>query len=55
MLGRRSDIFGELSYHASQPGWQYEAYDPVTNRKETFERSFDMSGMMFRVGIRFYY
>ena len=55
MLGRRSDIFGELTYHAAQPGWQYEAYDPVTNRRETFERSFDMSGLMFRVGVRFYY
>jgi opacity protein-like surface antigen len=55
MLGRRSDIFGELSYHSSQPGWQYDVYDPIINSNRTFERSFDMSGMMFRVGIRFYY
>jgi opacity protein-like surface antigen len=55
MMGPRSDIFGELSYHYSQPGWQYEVYDPVINRNRTFERSFDMSGMMFRIGIRFYY
>jgi opacity protein-like surface antigen len=54
-LGPRSDIFGELSYHAAQPSWQYETFDPVSNRKRTFERSFDMSGMMFRIGIRFYY
>jgi hypothetical protein len=54
-LGRRSDVFGEFTYHSSQPGWQYEVYDPVINRKRVFERSFDMSGLMFRVGVRFYY
>ena len=54
-LGSRSDIFGELTYHSSHPGWQYEVNDPISAGKKTFERSFDMSGMMFRVGFRFYY
>lgn len=51
-VGRRSDIFGELSYHSSHPGWQYEVSD--LSGRRTFERSFDMSGFMFRVGFRFY-
>ena len=55
MIGRRSDLFGEISYHSAQPGWQYEVYDPMINRNRTFERSFDMSGMLFRIGVRFYY
>lgn len=53
-LGRRSDIFGELSYHSSQPSWQYEAKGS-DGRKRIFERKYDMSGVMLRAGIRFYY
>jgi hypothetical protein len=53
-LGRRSEIFGELTYHSSMPSWEYEVEgDDGINR--TFEREFDMSGMMARIGIRFYY
>lgn len=53
-LGRRSDVFGEISYHSSQPSWQYEV-EGSDGRKRTFERNYDMSGLMFRVGVRFYY
>ncbi len=54
-IGRRSDIFAELDYHHSAPSWQYDAKDPLTGITRTFEREIDMSGVMFRVGFRFYY
>lgn len=53
-IGRRSDVFGELAYHNSQPSWQYEV-EGADGRKRTFERKYDMSGLMCRVGVRFYY
>ncbi len=53
-IGRRSDVFGELAYHNSAPSWTYEVTDNFGYTR-TFERSFDMSGIMFRVGFRFYY
>ena len=52
-LGRRSDAFFELTYHSSKPAWQYSVDD--NGRKKVFERSFDMSGLMARVGVRFYF
>lgn len=52
-LGSKSDIIGEIAYHSSNPSWNYEVIDGVT--KKTFERSYDMSGLMFRMGIKFYY
>ncbi len=52
-LGRRSDVLGEITYHDSNPSWDYEVNDSGTKR--VFERSFDMSGFMFRIGFRFYY
>jgi opacity protein-like surface antigen len=48
-LGTRSDFIGELSYHNSEPSWQY------TVNNHVFERSYDMSGLMIRAGIKFYY
>ncbi len=54
-LGRRSEIFGEMDYHHSQPSWEYNVPDPNTGRDRIYERSFDMSGIMGRIGIRFYY
>jgi hypothetical protein len=48
-LGRRSDVIGEISYHNSDPSWQY------TVNNHVFERSYDMSGLMIRAGIKFYY
>lgn len=52
-LGRRSDIILELTYHSSNPSYQYNVDD--NGRKRIFERSFDMSGLMFRAGVRFYF
>ena len=52
-LGKRSDGFIEIDYHYSQPSWQFTATNNGQTR--TFERKFDMSGMMVRVGVRFYY
>lgn len=54
-LGRNSDIFFELSYHHSEPSWKYEIQDLDYNYTRIFERKYDMSGMMTRVGFRFYY
>lgn len=54
-LGSRSEIFGELAYHSSQPSWTYEVYDETTGINRTFEREFDMSGIIARMGFRFYY
>jgi len=53
-LGRRSEIFGEIVYHNSTPSWTYDVVDG-NGRKHTFEREFDMSGFLTRVGVRFYY
>jgi len=53
-LGRRSELFGELTYHSSMPSWEYEV-EGEDGIKRTFEREFDMSGMMARIGFRFYY
>jgi len=48
-LGRRTDGIIELTYHNSSPSWQYTVNDRI------FERSYDMSGFMLRVGLRFYF
>lgn len=54
-VGRRSDLIAELAYHSSSPSWSYELDDPLVGRKRVFERVFDMSGLMARVGLKFYY
>jgi len=54
-LGRRSDIIAELTYHSSQPSYTYEIDDPYVGYKRKLERAFDMSGLMARIGFRFYY
>jgi hypothetical protein len=53
-LGSRSDAFFELGYHRSQPSWEYEVKDDLGRRK-ILERRFDMSGLLLRAGIRFYF
>ena len=53
-IGSRSEIFGQLDYHSSEPSWEYEVDTPSLG-KRIFERSFDMSGVMARVGLRFFY
>ena len=54
-LGRRSDIIAELTYHSSQPSYTYEIDDPYVGYKRKLERVFDMSGLMARIGFKFYY
>lgn len=54
-LGPRSDLILEAAYHYSQPSWDYNATDPRTGRTQTFQQVFDMSGLMLRTGIRFYF
>lgn len=53
-VSKQTDVFAELAYHYSAPSWTYENTD-ASGVTRTFERVFDMSGVMFRVGIRFYY
>ncbi len=53
-LGRRSDVLAEISYHHSQPSWQYDVTDSDGN-KRVIERSYDLAGLMLRAGVRFYY
>ena len=53
-VGPRSEFFGELSYHESHPSWNYES-DGYYYPNSVLERSYDMSGFMARVGIRFFY
>ena len=54
-IGRRSDLFFELAYHNSAPSWQFNVKDASTGRTKVFERKFDMSGMLMRVGVKFYF
>ncbi len=54
-LGSRSDAFFELGYHHSQPSWESEVKDVATGRRKVLERRFDMSGLLMRVGFRFYF
>ena len=53
-IGPRSEILLELAYHNSEPSWTYEV-DHAPVGKRTFERVYDMSGLMFRAGFRFFY
>lgn len=52
-MGKRSDAFVELAYHNSRPSWQYTVTD--NGRTRLFERSYDMSGILLRLGLRFYF
>ena len=54
-IGRRSDLLFELAYHSARPSWTYEVNDPTNNYKKILEREFNMSGIMARVGFKFYY
>lgn len=53
-LSPRSELFGEISYHESHPSWTYED-DSFDYPVSVLERSYNMSGFMTRVGIRFFY
>lgn len=52
-LGNRSDFFGEISYHNSNPSWNYTIRDNQTGRVKSREQSFDMSGVAFKFGFKF--
>jgi hypothetical protein len=54
-IGTNSELIGELNYHSSEPSWQYQVHDSNTGRTHTFERSYNMGGILARVGVRFYY
>lgn len=53
-IGSRSELLLEVTYHTSEPSWTYEVDSPPLGKK-TFERAYDMSGIMVRTGFRFYY
>ena len=54
-LGHRSEFLVEVNYHNSEPSWTYEVDDRTTGRKRTFERVYDMRGVMVRAGFRFFF
>ena len=54
-LGSRSEFIVEANYHSSQPSWQYEVNDQNLHKTRVFERTYDMSGLMLRAGVRFFY
>lgn len=53
-IGSRSEVLAQIDYHSSEPSWEYEVNDPNFGKK-IFERSFDMSGIMARAGLRFFF
>jgi opacity protein-like surface antigen len=52
-LGRRSELMAELAYHYSKPSYEYE--DEIDGNEYTLEREYDMSGLLSRVGVRFFF
>ncbi len=52
-LGNRSDFYGEVSYHNSNPSWTYKVKDQTTGKSKSLEQSFDMSGVAFKFGFKF--
>lgn len=52
-LGQRSELLAEIAYHYSLPSYEYE--DDVNGTKYTLEREYDMSGILSRVGVRFFF
>jgi len=54
-ISSRTDGFIEIGYHGSEPSWTFDVTDNKTNKKRTFERTFDMSGLLMRVGMRFFF
>ncbi|MBU0474781.1 MAG: hypothetical protein KKF62_11525 [Bacteroidetes bacterium] len=52
-LGNRSDFYGEISYHNSNPSWNFKVNDPNTGVSKSLEQSFDMSGVAVKFGFKF--
>lgn len=55
ITGPRSEVFGEIGYHYSMPSSTYEVESTGGLPPRTFERVYDMSGFMARLGFRFFY
>jgi hypothetical protein len=53
-ISPHSEFFGEITYHESHPSWTYDD-ERFNYPNGVLERSYDMSGFMTRVGVRFYY
>jgi len=53
-ISPRSEFFGEITYHESHPSWTYDD-DEFNYPNGVLQRSYNMSGFMTRVGIRFFY
>ena len=49
----RTQIIAEIAYHSSEPSWTYEVEEG--DQERTFERVYDMSGLLARVGLRFHF
>lgn len=54
-IGNRSDIYGEISYHNSNPNWNYTITDPESGDTRHLEQSFDMSGVALKFGFKFFW
>ncbi|MCK5759894.1 MAG: outer membrane beta-barrel protein [Candidatus Delongbacteria bacterium] len=52
-LGERSEVLAEVGYHYSKPSYEYE--DDYAGNTYTFKREYDMSGILGRVGVRFFF
>ena len=52
-LGQSSEVFGEVAFHYSKPSYEYE--DEIGGTEYTLEREYDMSGIMSRLGVRFFF
>jgi opacity protein-like surface antigen len=52
-LGERSEVLMEVGYHYSKPSYEYE--DDISGTDVTFKREYDMSGILGRVGVRFFF
>ena len=53
-ISPRSEFFGEISYHESHHSWIYDD-EKYNYPNEVLQRSYNMSGFMTRVGVRFFY
>ena len=54
-VSSRTDAFIEFGYHSSEPSWTFDVTSPSTNQKRKFERTFDMSGVLLRAGMKFFF
>lgn len=53
-LGQKSEFFGEFTWHSSKPKYEWDGKNAL-GQEATYERSYDMSGIMLRAGVRYYF